>query len=139
MDAKKFMDNHYAWFHRFYSEYPEDLWPLFAEAVLHYQRVEPDSNLFLDMIEEDVDLGDFVRKEISKKVVNLEQRVRDLEKCLSHESFVLSERATELTQKDRRIEELEERLKVLEGLQTTQHAQKQQELVEGLRQNVEKL
>ncbi|KPI37740.1 uncharacterized protein AB675_128 [Cyphellophora attinorum] len=81
--ASQFKTNYYDFFNDHFSAvagYPEDLWPLYTEAVVYYQGAEPDFDLLSHLTSDKPEMACFIAKQLSKKLAAAEDTVKDLSK-----------------------------------------------------------
>ena len=74
-----FLRYHFDILYDTYSEYPEPLWPIFLDALLHYQRVGRGGTELFDKLGEDTELAKFISLELAKKLLVKEKRCEELE------------------------------------------------------------
>lgn len=78
--APDFVEYHYAFFKSQYNLYPKEFWPIFLQAYSHYQRQQPDDTTLDEILKEEPELATYLRIELKKQVVHLEDRTKRLEK-----------------------------------------------------------
>jgi hypothetical protein len=76
--AIDFRRDHYDHFAQYFHEYPRDLWSFYITALLHYQRAEPESDLFRRIVRTDPEMADYVVQALCKKVLAGEDKVEKL-------------------------------------------------------------
>ncbi|KPI37684.1 uncharacterized protein AB675_125 [Cyphellophora attinorum] len=94
------------------SEYPSDLWPLFLKALIHYQRVEPDFDLFSYI--DDANMACYLAKQLSIKLVAEEDKTVNLTTQLKASGEPANERSNYLATQIKKVRSLTARVKALE-------------------------
>ncbi|KPI37686.1 uncharacterized protein AB675_127 [Cyphellophora attinorum] len=85
LSSNKFKSCHYDFFNEYFSGYPEDLWPLYAKALVHYQRVEPDADLISHLFEDNSKMAHFMIKQLTKEVAVHEDHAKGFKSKLEAE------------------------------------------------------
>jgi hypothetical protein len=85
LESGEFKSHHYDSLNQYFSGYPEDLWPFYIKALVHYQRVEPDSDLVSHLFEDNPQMAHFMIKQLSKECAAHEDHAESLKAKLEAE------------------------------------------------------
>jgi hypothetical protein len=86
--ASEFKYFYYDFFNEHFSAvsgYPEDLWPLYAKAIVHYQRTEPGFDLFSYLLSDNPAMACGVARQLSVKLVATEDELEGHSTALASE------------------------------------------------------
>ncbi|KPI37761.1 uncharacterized protein AB675_129 [Cyphellophora attinorum] len=104
--AEGFERFHYDHLVQHFSDYPKELWPFYANALVHYRRAEPEADLFGHLLEDNPEMACGIARELIIQLAATKDEVAGLRQGLSDSAAVVVDLRDTLKATEEGLQEL---------------------------------